>query len=75
MTRGFRHGHIFVISAVDAGDHGVPPGVGGHCVEGVVTLPGEAHGVRLDHEVAWELAVHHLLVKLLIRRQGGNWAL
>ena len=72
VTRGFRHGHIFVVSTVDAGDDSVPPGEGGHSVEGMVALPGEAHGVRLDHEVGGELPIHHLLVQLLIRRQGGD---
>ena len=70
MAGGFRHGHIFAVSAVDARDDCVPPGEGGHGVERVVALPGEAQRVQLDHEVVRKLPVHHLLVKLFIRRQG-----
>ena len=48
MAGGFRHGHIFAVSAVDARDDGVPPGEGGHGVEGVVALSGEAQRAQLE---------------------------
>ena len=75
MSGGFRHGHIFAVFAVDARDDGVPPGEGGHGVEGVVALSGEAQRVQLNHEVVRKLPVHHLLVKLLIWRQRRDWTL
>ena len=75
MPGGFRHGHIFAVSAVDARDDCVPPGKGGHGVEGVVAFAGEAQRVQLDHEVVRKLPVHHLFVQLFIRRQGRDWTL
>ena len=75
VTGGFRHGHIFAVSAVDARDDCVPPGKGGHGVERVVAFAGEAQRVQLDHEVVRKLPVHHLLVQLFIRRQGRDWTL
>ena len=74
MTRVFRLMHN-IISFVDARDDSIPPGEGRHSVEVMVSLPGEADGVKLDHEVFREPPVYHLFVELLIRSQCGDGTL